>query len=362
LTVCYNMIGLQSFLSGGFAGMLARTLTSPLDVVKILNQVGTPEGRGGFLRSFLHIYRAEGLGAFFKGNMIACLRLFPYNAIQFTAYNEIRSHVSPRNRYAPVDFIAGASAGIIATVITYPLDMMKTRMTTNHVHKGRAHYKGLLDAVKTIARQEGTLALYKGLWTSMLGVIPYAGGTFMAYGFINSAWGRPPSEVTVGEHFIGGCLAAAFAQTFSYPFDTLRKKIQASSATLPMSMRPDIELTGLWDALRKTVRLHGVVGLYAGTTANLVKIVPYSGAMFAVFEFCKRISLWYNGYSQSPTEEIPKPGVDQTLNPSQLKQWYIDHGSTSEPRNTDTKAMMRRYQEVEEDGANKRLKQKTKPD
>lgn len=323
--------------------MLARTLTSPLDVVKILNQVGTPEGKGGFVRTFRNVYRAEGLGAFWKGNFMACLRLFPYNAIQFTAYNEIRSHISPRNRIAPVDFIAGAGAGIIATVITYPLDMLKTRLTTNHVNKGKAHYKGILDAVATIAKQEGALALYKGLWTSVLGVIPFAGGTFMAYNFIKTAWGRPPSEVTVGEHFVGGCLAVAFAQTFSYPFDTLRKKMQAYSGTLPMNMRPDVELNGLWDALRKTIRLHGVVGLYAGTTANLVKIVPYSGAMFAVFETCKRLSLWYNGYSQSPVADIPKPGVDQSLNPSQLKQWYIDHGSTSHPRNTDTSDLIRRY-------------------
>lgn len=328
--------------------MLARTLTSPLDVVKILNQVGTLEGKGGFLRTFRSIYGAEGLGAFWKGNMTACIRLFPYSAIQFTAYNEIRSHVSPRNRYAPVDFIAGAGAGIIATVVTYPLDMLKTRLTMNHVNKGKAHYKGIWDAATTIVKQEGTLALYKGLWTSVLGVIPFAGGTFMAYNFIKTAWGRPPSEVTVGEHFVGGCLAVAFAQTFSYPFDTLRKKMQAYSATLPFNMRPDVELNGLWDALRKTIRQHGVMGLYAGTTANLVKIVPYSGAMFAVFEVCKRISLYYNGYSQSPTADIPKPGVDQTLNPSQLKQWYIDHGSTSPPRKTDTSDLIKRYHDLGE--------------
>lgn len=327
--------------------MLGRTLTSPLDVVKILTQVGTPEGKGGVLRSFRLIYRAEGLGAFFKGNLTACLRLFPYNAIQFTAYNEIRSHVSPQNRYAPVDFISGAGAGIIATVITYPLDMLKTRLTTNHVDKGKAHYKGIADAVKTIAREEGALALYKGLWTSVLGVIPFAGSTFMAYNFIKTAWGRPPSELTVMEHFVGGCIAVAFAQTFSYPFDTLRKKLQAHSATLPMSMRPDIEFTGLWDVLRKTVRANGIAGLYAGTTANLAKIVPYSGVTFAVFEVCKRIALWYNGYSQSPIHEIPKPGVDQTLNPSELKQWYIDNGSTEAPRNTNTRDLIRRSQEEE---------------
>jgi hypothetical protein len=38
----------------------SRTITSPLDVVKILAQVGTKETRQGFLRSFVNIYRREG--------------------------------------------------------------------------------------------------------------------------------------------------------------------------------------------------------------------------------------------------------------------------------------------------------------
>lgn len=60
------------------------------------------------------------------------------------------------------------------------------------------------------------------------GVVPFSGCTFMAYEFLDKAWGKPKKEMTVLENFINGCLAAAFAQVrnpklrslsiFSHPF------------------------------------------------------------------------------------------------------------------------------------------------
>ena len=58
----------QNFFSGGIAGVTSRTITSPLDVVKILFQVGTQDTKQGFLKSFTNIYVNEGIRAFWKGN------------------------------------------------------------------------------------------------------------------------------------------------------------------------------------------------------------------------------------------------------------------------------------------------------
>lgn len=80
---------LQSLFCGGIAGVLSRTVTSPLEVVKVLSQVGTPELRFGFIRSFNRIYQREGLKAFWKGNGINCLRLVPYSAVQLAAFHNL---------------------------------------------------------------------------------------------------------------------------------------------------------------------------------------------------------------------------------------------------------------------------------
>lgn len=90
LTAAQNLIG------GGAAGVTARTLTSPLDVVKILAQVGTADSRGGFVKTFYYLHREEGWRAFWKGNTAALIRIFPYSAIQFTLYNKLKNVLCDR--------------------------------------------------------------------------------------------------------------------------------------------------------------------------------------------------------------------------------------------------------------------------
>jgi len=224
----------QNFVSGGVAGVASRTITSPLDVVKILAQVGTKETQQGFLKSFTNIYEKEGVLAFWKGNGIACIRLFPYNAIQFASFNKLKIMLSDpaTGRLSALNAMAaGSLGGIIATVATYPTDMVKTRLTVNAHgggHGAAPKYKGMFHCFKTIAAEEGMLAFYKGMSTSVIGVVPFAGGTFMAYEVLDKAWNKPKDKMTPLENFINGCLAASFAQTFSFPFDTIRKNSRPS--------------------------------------------------------------------------------------------------------------------------------------
>jgi solute carrier family 25 protein 43 len=318
-----RMTFVQSFVAGGMAGVASRTITSPLDVVKILAQVGTKETKGGFLQSFGNIYKREGLKGFWKGNGIACVRLFPYNAVQFATFTKLKVMMSdPNGRLSALNaMIAGSLGGIAATCTTYPTDMVKTRLTTSHSDPSKSKYKGILHAFSVIYQEEGLLAFYKGMSTSVIGVVPFAGGTFMAYEVLDRAWSKPKDKMTPLENFINGCLAASFAQTFSFPFDTIRKKLQAQSKTVHEDMRPDVEFNGMSDAFIQTVRKHGFLGLWKGTTANLAKVAPYAGIMFASFEFVKRVFLYTNGYTESPWQDKPIPGIPQELTPEKLSKW-----------------------------------------
>jgi solute carrier family 25 protein 43 len=313
----------QSFVSGGIAGVASRTITSPLDVVKILAQVGTKDTKQGFLKSFGNIYKNEGLKGFWKGNGIACVRLFPYNAVQFATFTKLKVILADPNtgKINPMNsMIAGSVGGISATVVTYPTDMVKTRLTVAHSDPSKSKYKSIFHAFKVIAQEEGFWAFYKGMSTSIIGVIPFAGGTFMSYEILDALWNKPKDKMTALENFINGCLAASFAQTFSFPFDTIRKKLQAQSKTVSEDMKPDVEFNGMVDAFVQTIKKNGVLGLWKGTTANLAKVAPYAGIMFAAFEFCKRLFIYQNGYTVSPWRDEPIPGVNQHLNPEQLKK------------------------------------------
>ena len=75
--------------------------------------------------------------------------------------------------------VAGATAGVIAMSSTYPLEMVRGRITIQE--GGRQIYSGLWDALSTIYRKEGALTLFRGWLPSVLGSIPYAGFNFAVY-------------------------------------------------------------------------------------------------------------------------------------------------------------------------------------
>ena len=138
----------QNFIAGGIAGVGSRTFTSPLDVVKIIAQVGSKQ-HTGFIGTFKNIYRQEGMKGFWKGNGVACLRLFPYSAINFAAFGEMKKMLLDPETGRLSNWnslVAGAVAGVIATVAVYPLDMVKTRLTVQV--DGELKYKGIIDAFK----------------------------------------------------------------------------------------------------------------------------------------------------------------------------------------------------------------------
>lgn len=325
-----RVTGGQSWIAGGIAGIIARTVTSPLEVVKVLAQVGIDDAKRGFVGSFSHIANNEGIKAFWKGNALACLRVLPYNGIQMGVYASskefVRDPVSGQiNSFNSL--LAGSFAGVVATSLTYPMDVLKTRMTLNSFDPYQQKYKSMLDAFTLIAKEEGFMALYKGISPTILGVIPFAGTLYFTYEQMDSYSQSPRERLSATQAFINGCVAGAVAQTVSFPFDTIRKKMQAQSLTVPLTMRPDVEFKGMVDCFVQTVNSNGVIGLWRGNAANLVRIVPYAGLMFATYEFFKKGFLFTNGYTTSPFSETPKVGVNQNLNPEDLKRYLRENAS-----------------------------------
>ncbi|XP_026873983.2 solute carrier family 25 member 43 [Electrophorus electricus] len=322
-----RLTGCQSCLCVGFAGIFSKSVTSPLEVVKILSQVGTYHCKRGFLHSFLLLYRNEGGRSFWKGNSTSCLRLFPYSAIHLATYRKIvHIHMDELGHITQWRaIVAGGLAGIIAALVTYPLEVIETRLVAQNCRESK--YKGLLHAFSNIYRTEGFLTLYRGFSLSVLGAVPFSVGCCVVYVNLDKLWQEQHSRFTSMQNFINGCLAAGVAQTLSFPFETVKRKMQAQSSFLPHYGGVDVHFTGMISCFKQVIKTKGVLSLWSGITANTVKIVPYYGLLFSCFEMCKQICLYQNGYIVSPLSYKPKPGVDQSLGPQELQEFrrYLRH-------------------------------------
>lgn len=74
-------------------------------------------------------------------------------------------------------YIAGSLAALTATCFTYPLDTAKARLSTST----KAEYSGLRDIFVKEYRRHGITIFYRGMYPTLLGVIPYAGSSFFTY-------------------------------------------------------------------------------------------------------------------------------------------------------------------------------------
>lgn len=86
-----------SFIAGGMAGAVSRTVVSPLERLKILLQVQTGtrvDYKMSIHKALAKIWREEGMKGMMAGNGTNCIRIVPYSAVQFGSYNIYKGLVS----------------------------------------------------------------------------------------------------------------------------------------------------------------------------------------------------------------------------------------------------------------------------
>jgi solute carrier family 25 aspartate/glutamate transporter 12/13 len=188
-------------LAGGAAGGCQVVFTNPLEIVKIRLQVQgeiakTAEGAAP-RRSAMWIVRNLGLMGLYKGASACLLRDVPFSAIYFPTYSHLKRDFfgeSPQKSLGVLQMLtAGAIAGMPAAYLTTPCDVIKTRLQVE-ARKGEATYTGLRHAAKTIWKEEGFRAFFKGGPARIMRSSPQFGFTLAGYEVLQRALPMPGSH------------------------------------------------------------------------------------------------------------------------------------------------------------------------
>ncbi|TFK23695.1 mitochondrial carrier [Coprinopsis marcescibilis] len=311
--------GKQSFdyivrtgIAGGVAGCVAKSIVAPLDRVKILFQASNPEFQkyagtwNGVMQAGRDIYRHDGIPGLFQGHSATLLRIFPYAAIKFMAYDQLHYVMMPTRKDETnlKRFVAGALAGVTSVFLTYPLEVVRVRMAF-HTKNGKSRSRPSFMYAAKFMYQEGApqaspligsksflerfpiLKFYRGFTVTVAGMIPYAGVSFLSWGFLRShflppskAGHRPPTPVA---DLVIGAVSGVVAQTASYPFEIIRRRMQVGGIT-----RPDRWLT--WRETAQSIwQTSGWRGFYIGLSIGYLKVVPMTAVSFTVWQGCKRL-------------------------------------------------------------------------
>ncbi|PFH60719.1 hypothetical protein XA68_10475 [Ophiocordyceps unilateralis] len=285
-----------AFCAGGVAGAVSRTVVSPLERLKILMQIQSA-GREAYKLSVGQalgkMWREEGWRGFMRGNGTNCIRIVPYSAVQFSSYNLYKRNMfesHPGAELGPVTrLICGGLAGITSVFCTYPLDIVRTRLSIqsasfvelkNRPKQLPGMWTTLVDMFKT---EGGITALYRGILPTVAGVAPYVGLNFMVYEsvrkYVTPEGDKNPNAT---RKLLAGAISGAVAQTCTYPFDVLRRRFQINTMS-GMGYR----YKSITDAIRVIVRHEGVRGLYKGIVPNLLKVAPSMASSWLSFEITR---------------------------------------------------------------------------
>lgn len=264
----------KSFLAGGFAGALAKTMIAPLDRIKILFQVShMPFSLRAVLHELQRTVAQEGLKALFKGNGAQVLRVYPYSGIQLMAFDQyskllhntfgaaplppprIRTHVAAdgsvsatttaatahpsKPRLTGVQkLLAGSMAGATSVVCTYPLDVMRARLAVSvETTEGAAvyHKLGIVRAFTSMHAEHGIASFYRGVLPTVLGILPYAGISFAVYEQLKQVWmdgfSTGEAEPSALVRLMAGGVAGFAGQASAYPLDIVRRRMQTEGFT-----------------------------------------------------------------------------------------------------------------------------------
>jgi len=278
---------LKFLAAGAVAGVISRTIVSPLEVVATVNMaaVGAVDGP---LDALGALWRDEGARGFYKGNGANCLKVAPTKGIQFVAFEFFKARIVAFKRWRGLDptlepferLVAGGFAGMVAAACVYPLETVKSLLT---VERGR-YGDGIVSSFRGYVDEQGVFALYRGLVPTLIAMFPYVGVEFCTYetirGAVAAAAGR--TSTTTLETMTIGAAAGMCAQTSCHPLDVVRKRLQLQG----VGGRPKT-FTNMFDGLAGIGKAEGAAGLYKGLKPACLATLPSTGSSYVIYEAAK---------------------------------------------------------------------------
>jgi len=270
-------------LVGGSIGAISKTVMAPVERVKLLMQTqdsnaavlrGEVKRYSGISDCFKRVYAEQGLTAFWRGNLVNCLRYAPQQGSAL-AFNDLLNNLFPV--YNPnTDFfkgfaaklVSGGLAGALANTICYPFDFARTRLASD-LKGGKPQFKGIWDCIWTTTKNQGLTGLYTGWTVTCMGAFVYRAGQLGCFKQIQDLNPYQKDKGTLGaiSSFIAVTTARTVVMPFNYPFDTVRRRMMLQSEK-PISERI---YKGSWDCFKQVLAKEGSKGMYKGMIPELFR-------------------------------------------------------------------------------------------
>ncbi|KAH9810741.1 Mitochondrial carrier protein [Teratosphaeria destructans] len=249
------------FVNGGLAGMAATTVIQPIDMIKVRLQLAGEGVKAGPKPTPLSVTKeiiaAGKVMDLYTGLSAGLLRQAVYTTARLGFFETFMKSLSARaqEKGTKIGFKeragAGLAAGGLAALFGNPADLALIRMQSDGLKPAaqRANYKGVGDALTSIARNEGVLRLWAGAYPTVVRAMAL---NFGQLAFFSEAKSQL-KETSLGpraQTLTASAIAGFFASFFSLPFDFVKTRLQKQSR-LPDGTLP---YKGMFDCFGKVIK------------------------------------------------------------------------------------------------------------
>jgi solute carrier family 25 (mitochondrial adenine nucleotide translocator), member 4/5/6/31 len=279
--------GVQQLLTdlfiGGGVGAIAKTAMAPVERVKLLMQTmdsnpdvisGKVERYKGIGDCFKRVHADQGLAAFWRGNLVNCLRYAPQQGSAL-AFNDALNNAFPKYdsktqfwQSFGTKLFAGGLSGAVANTICYPFDFARTRLASD-VKAGKPQFSGIGDCIMTTVRAQGMTGLYTGWSVTVAGAFVYRAGQLGCFKQIQDLNPYKNDKGTLGmvSAFCAVTAARTVVMPFNYPFDTVRRRMMLQSE----KAKAERMYSGSFDCFTKVLKNEGLAGMYKGLMPEMFR-------------------------------------------------------------------------------------------
>jgi solute carrier family 25 carnitine/acylcarnitine transporter 20/29 len=284
-------------ISGTIAGVAQVAVGHPLDTIKIRMQtknivrlsskLSTPASFDGIIPTMRTTVMQDGMFGLYKGAASPLCGAMLQNASGFLFWG-LSKHLFQEKEDEPLTvfglFKAGLLVGALCLTIENPIDLVKTQMQVQ-VGSSGGRYRSVFDCGAVILKQRGIQGLYQGVLANSLRFVPGRAiylSTFEATNqFLqtnNTGSRTDKNETSYVRVGIAGGFAGGMAWISTYPFDVIRN-IMMGDHIDPEKRK----YKSILDCGRSVVKSDGMLGLWRGISACLLRAAPVNGCIFVVY-------------------------------------------------------------------------------
>ncbi|KAK3030459.1 hypothetical protein RJ639_039144 [Escallonia herrerae] len=254
----------EGFIAGGTAGVVVETSLYPIDTIKTRLQ----EARGGGQIVLKGLY--SGLA----GNLVGVL---PASALFVGVYEPTKKKllkIFPENLSAIAHLTSGAVAGLAASLIRVPTEVVKQRMQTRQ-------FASAPDAVWLIVSKEGFKGFYAGYGSFLLRDLPFDAIQFCIYEQLRIGYKMAARrDLKDPENAIVGAFAGALTGAITTPLDVIKTRLMVQGSAN--------QYNGIVDCVQTIIREEGPPALLKGIGPRVMWIGIGGSIFFGVLENTKR--------------------------------------------------------------------------